>query len=109
MISLKVILARSRVQGECLIWLGARNNKGYGMIFYKGMTMTVHRFMYQAVKGPIPDGMQVMHTCDVRNCINPEHLKVGTNMDNLIDMRRKCRGFWISYTGKDNGNWNPSK
>jgi hypothetical protein len=51
-----------------------------------------HRAMYEFKTGPIPVGKVVMHTCDVPLCVNPAHLRLGTQADNLIDMRAKGRG-----------------
>lgn len=53
--------------------------------------MPAHRYAYEQAKGPIPDGMVVMHTCDNRKCVNPEHLIVGTQSDNMRDCVAKGR------------------
>ena len=59
-----------------------------------------HRFSYQHFVGPIPDGMHVLHKCDVTSCCNPEHLFLGTASDNVQDMVRKGRGL----VGEKNAN-----
>jgi hypothetical protein len=64
---------------------------GYGQISFRGKPMRAHRAMYLAVNGSIPDGMHVCHTCDVRRCINPDHLWLGTNKQNLNDAKAKGR------------------
>jgi hypothetical protein len=82
--------------GECWLWLGSVKNSGYGMA-YTGMKAgraiyrTAHRVAYELAHGVIPHGMQVMHTCDVKLCVNPDHLSLGTHADNMRDMASKGR------------------
>ena len=79
-------------ESGCPLWLGYVTHKGYGqMSFPNGKRKTVHRVAYQEYKGPIPEGLCVMHTCDVRCCINPDHLRAGTNQDTMDDMNKKGR------------------
>ena len=52
-----------------------------------------HRIMYQLTKGPIPNDLEIMHTCDIGNCINPDHLVLGTHIDNMKDAANKGRLF----------------
>jgi hypothetical protein len=75
----------------CWLWEGAVTNDGYGMICRNGTTLRVHRLAWEEVNGPIPDGLNVCHTCDVPACCNPAHLFVGTQQDNVSDMRAKGR------------------
>jgi hypothetical protein len=74
----------------CLIWLGAVSD-GYGMIRIGGRVERVHRVAYRDTKGPIPAGMCVLHHCDNPPCCNPEHLFLGTKLDNAIDRDKKHR------------------
>lgn len=69
--------------------------EGYAKIIVyvdgKAKTFRAHRYSYQVFVGEIPEGLLVCHTCDVRHCVNPEHLWLGTNQDNVDDMVKKNR------------------
>jgi HNH endonuclease len=78
----------------CWIWRGSINNKGYGQIQSggrKGGLRLAHRVSWEVHKGPVPIGKVVMHSCDNPPCVNPAHLKLGTQGDNLQDMTSKQR------------------
>lgn len=77
---------------DCVIWIGAWQNKGYGQTRYEGKTILAHRAAYIVHIGKIPDGLFVLHKCDVPSCINPQHLFLGTQKDNIHDMISKGRG-----------------
>lgn len=76
---------------DCWIWIGAKNGKGYGSTWIGNKVALAHRAMFEVHNGPIPPGMLVCHRCDNPACINPEHLFLGTNSDNLQDSKRKGR------------------
>jgi hypothetical protein len=75
----------------CWLWQGSRDSWGYGHIKHNGRYFSTHRLSWMVHNGPI-EKMQVLHSCDVRNCINPDHLFLGTQKDNLADMAKKGRG-----------------
>lgn len=79
-------------RGEyCWLWTGGTSHKGYGRMSMSGKRKAAHRIAYEFTYGPIPDGLNVCHKCDVTDCVNPEHLFLGTQMDNVQDMRSKGR------------------
>lgn len=77
---------------KCWLWNGTINNNGYGMIYFQKRIGLAHRASWEIHRGPIPNGMYVLHRCDVRNCVNPGHLFLGTCTDNARDMHAKGRG-----------------
>lgn len=75
----------------CWLWNGEIGISGYGRFTTEGKKLRAHRFAYTAYKGPIPQGMLVLHSCDNPRCVNPDHLRVGTNVDNTRDKRDRNR------------------
>lgn len=78
--------------GKCWQWTGGLGDEGYGTIrpFYK-QTFKAHRASWIIHNGPIPNGFQVLHRCDNRGCVNPNHLFIGSNEDNVRDKLSKGR------------------
>ena len=88
----------------CHIWTGGLNGHGYGVARFDGRkNVRVHRLAWEAANGPIPDGMGLMHSCDVRCCVNPNHLTPATQADNLKDMFAKGRGRIPDVRGERQG------
>jgi hypothetical protein len=75
----------------CILWIGNTARTGYGMLNWQNQVWLAHRLAWMDVHGRIPDGMNVLHRCDVRVCINPAHLFLGTTADNMRDLREKER------------------
>lgn len=75
----------------CLEWDGCVNDNGYGVSYFQGKTMSVHRRAWIQEHGFIPAGMQVLHRCDNRRCYLVAHLFLGTQADNMADMVMKGR------------------
>lgn len=75
----------------CWIWTWKKDKDGYGQFHARPFTQRAHRFSYIVFKGPIPDGHFVCHSCDNPSCVNPEHLWIGTVLDNNRDALNKGR------------------
>jgi len=75
---------------KCWIWVGITRN-GYGRLRVNKHKISAHRFSYELHHGRIPDGLEVLHKCDMPPCVNPTHLFVGTTADNMMDMISKGR------------------
>lgn len=75
----------------CWLWNKSLGKHGYGEANINGNQMRAHIASYIVFKGPIIPGMFVCHSCDIKNCINPDHLWLGTPKDNMQDMYNKNR------------------
>lgn len=78
----------------CWLWFASYSRHGYGTFSARaeyGRVVTAHRYSWAHFYGPIPEGMCVLHRCDVPPCVNPAHLFLGTQNENIADMMRKGR------------------
>lgn len=79
-------------KNKCSLWAGALGPNGYGRIGFRGKVVNAHRVSWVLYRGEIPRGLCVLHRCDVRACVNPDHLFLGTVNDNNLDRELKGRG-----------------
>jgi HNH endonuclease/helix-turn-helix resolvase-like protein len=75
----------------CWLWLGSRAPEGYGHLNTVGKMKLAHRVSWELCNGPIPDGICVLHKCDNPPCVRPDHLFLGTKLDNPTDRLIKGR------------------
>ena len=79
-------------EAGCWIWLGSITNHGYGtMTLGRKTHIVAHRASYELKYGPIPEGMFALHHCDTKCCVNPDHIFLGTQQDNMDDKVCKNR------------------
>ena len=106
--SKKYFLKKVKKTNYCWFWFGRKTNTGYGSIRFTNKKKTgpkstqAHRISWIFFRGPIPANMFVLHKCDIRNCVNPEHLFLGTHTDNMRDKWDKGRGFHPNKKGTHN-------
>lgn len=85
----------SKIKGGkhgCWRWRAGKTIWGYGQFWIDGKEFPAHRVAYYIFKKENPRGLFVLHRCDVRDCVNPDHLFLGTQKDNILDCHRKGRG-----------------
>lgn len=88
---------------SCWIWQGTTDRRGYGHFAVNSHPVKAHRFAYELVTGPIPDGAHLMHSCDNPPCVKPAHLSLGNNSLNMQDSVAKGRHWQTRKTHCKNG------
>jgi hypothetical protein len=86
----------------CVTWEAGKTSDGYGVINFDGKSLLAHRVAFELFKGIKPTGKLVCHTCDTPSCVNENHLFLGTQSDNMADMKAKGRRKNIGL-GQSNG------
>lgn len=84
-------LKRVEITNNCWIWRGGKRVREYGSFDLDGKTQLAHRVSYQLFIGEIPTGMLILHKCDVPSCVNPNHLYIGNQLDNMNDATKRKR------------------
>ena len=79
------------IRGDCWIFTGCLNSRGYGCIQHEGRVQLAHRVAYETAIGPIPGGLTIDHLCMVKSCVNPAHLEPVTLAENLRRSRANGR------------------
>jgi hypothetical protein len=69
----------------CWLWHGCVDAAGYGNVRRQKRTLKAHRYAWQITNGIVPSGMWLLHSCNVKNCVNPAHLRIGTPQENISD------------------------
>lgn len=78
---------------DCWIWTSTRCPKGYGHFQIGKIAAKAHRVSYEIFKGQFDRSLHILHSCDNPSCVNPDHLSLGTNADNVFDSMKKGRRF----------------
>ena len=83
----KNFLSRVRHEGDCIVWTGSRIGNGYSQFRVHGKQVLVHRYAWERVNGPIPDGMFIDHICHNRTCVKIDHLRLASSSENLSNRK----------------------
>jgi len=86
----------ARRRSGCWEWTGGTDGKGYGRVCWDGGRHGAHRVSWCLIRGAIPDGLYVCHHCDNKLCVNPDHLFLGTQVDNMQDWTRKGKNKLVN-------------
>jgi hypothetical protein len=89
---------------SCWLWTGYVNAAGYGLVSARGGQILVHRMVLELQGVEVPEDKLVLHTCDVKICVNPGHLYIGTHLENMRDMWERNRVNLYLRSGENHGN-----
>lgn len=78
------VAAKVDASTGCWVWKGSRSGKGYGSIRIEGKAKTLHRVVYEVLRGPVPGDLTLDHLCRNRSCVNPDHLEPVTSRENTL-------------------------
>lgn len=87
----------------CWEWIGG-TSRGYGIFKLNNKSYRAPRFAWRLLIGEVPSGLFVLHSCDNRACVNPDHLFLGTHDDNMLDMVQKGRATGCPLRGEEASN-----
>lgn len=76
---------------ECWLWTSHCDGGGYGRFWLLGVSRLAHVVIWEATHGPVPDGLEVLHSCDIRNCVRVDHLSVGSHLKNMRESAERNR------------------
>lgn len=93
-------MPRAYPQNGCHLWLGNKMTGGYGRFKFKQKNYGAHRIAWEELYGSIPDDWCVCHRCDTPECVNPDHLFIGTHQDNQRDCTQKGRRAYGERNGR---------
>lgn len=88
---IRIFWSKVKKTKTCWLWIGRLQEKGYGKSARINGEVRTHRVSWTLANGPIPKDLKILHKCDVRNCVRPTHLFIGTTADNQRDAQRKGR------------------
>lgn len=98
-----LLMSRVKITDKCWLWIGPLYRHGYGQVNTKEHGHGyAHRISWELNRGKIPKRLNVLHKCDVKNCVRPSHLFLGTQLENIHDCMKK--GRFKHARGVDNGN-----
>lgn len=83
---------------DCWEWKGSKSSSGYGHIIFEGKTTDAHRVSYILTHGEIPENLLVLHNCNNKTCVNPRHLRSGTQSENMHDLAKARKTGAASVT-----------
>ena len=99
--------ARTERDGDCIVWTGRRDHRGYGRLTVRGRSTPAHRYSWESERGEVPAGMELDHTCWNRACVSPEHLRLASRAQNVQNMSGPRSDNRSGYRGvsRDGNKW----